>query len=174
MLQTGTMDEGDEMLMLDLIVRCSDRLPMAFKFWLAELARDHLRLGVYFGAVAIMLQVPGAGAYRCVGEDQGLDDASWQLVGRSSRQTLLDVLAHCLDGLGALDLIKQVPGGEGHTPGELSEEWKALVHKSMRIENGLLNVIAGCLDELVVKPGMAEIEQAAERPWWQRWRLRPE
>ena len=176
MLQTGMIHEGDEMLMLDLTVRGSDRLPMVFQFWLAEVARDHLRLAVYFRAVGIMLQVPGAAAYRCVCEDDGLDDESWELARCSSRKTLVDVLAHCLDGLGAGDLIKQVPGGEDYPWGEreLPDEWKALVEKSLRIENGLLNLIAGCLDELVVKPGMAEIDQGGQRPWWQRWRLRPE
>ncbi len=44
MLQAGTMDEGDKVLMLDLTVRCSNRQPMVFKFWMAELAGDYLRL----------------------------------------------------------------------------------------------------------------------------------
>lgn len=43
MLKAGTMEEGDKVLMLDLTVRCSAWLPMVFKFWMAELARDPLR-----------------------------------------------------------------------------------------------------------------------------------
>ena len=34
------------------------------------------------------------------------------------------------------------------------------------MENGLLFVVAVCLDRLIVDPGMAEIVQIPEQPWW--------
>ena len=34
------------------------------------------------------------------------------------------------------------------------------------MENGLLCVVAVCLDRLIVDPGMAEIVQIPEQPWW--------
>ena len=35
-------------------------------------------------------------------------------------------------------------------------EWKAFLDRFAKIEHGLLNVIAECLDHLIVRPGMAE------------------
>ncbi len=69
MLQRGTIEDGDKLLSLDTDVRGSDRLPMVFQMWTAELARDVLRLGVYFSALGVMLQVPGAAEYEWVCDD---------------------------------------------------------------------------------------------------------
>ena len=58
----------------DLNVRGTYPLARALDFWMAELARDHLRLGLCFRALAIMLQVPGAAGYEWLGDDSLIDN----------------------------------------------------------------------------------------------------
>ena len=72
--------DGDELHLLTMLVRDSSRLPLVFEWWMAELARDHLRLGVYFRAAALMLQIPGAAGFDRVDRE---DDEIWRQVGES-------------------------------------------------------------------------------------------
>lgn len=149
----------------------SEPLPMIFSLWMAEVARDHLRLGVYFRAVGIMLQIPGAAKYQFVVDD----GEAWDLIRKTDRNALFNVLAECLDRLGAKELIEQVPGAGDELAGDdpprrLSRRWKKFLDRRARVRHGLLNVVAECLDALVVRPGIAEIEAAGEQPWWHRWR----
>jgi hypothetical protein len=169
-LKDGQFKDGDKLVAVTLDVAGSYRLPMVFQYWMAEVARDHLRLGVYFGAMAIMLQIPGAAGYEWVADDD-LGDAAYTLTRASDRNTLLNVLAVCLERLRAKELIEQVPAGDYYEE-ELPRKWKSLLNKLGKMENGLLTVVAQCLDALVVEPGLAEIEKAAEQPWWHRWRVR--
>ena len=64
--------------------------------------------------------------------------------------------------------MSQVPAPDYYAR-ELSEEWKQWLDKEGKTKNGLLNVVAECLDVLVIEPGMAEIKEVTERPWWQHW-----
>ena len=130
----------------------------------AEVARDYLRLGVFFRAVGIMLQVPGAARYAWVDDD----NETWDLIKETDDNALINVLAECFDRLGGKQLIEQVPGGD-YNEEELPEEWTDLLNKQAGVKNGLLNVVAECLDALVVRPGMVEINAAVEQPWWLRW-----
>lgn len=174
MLQRGTIKDGDKLLSLCTDVRGSDRLPMVFQMWMAELARDLLRLGVYFHAAGIMLQMPGAGEYEWVA-DHDLDDRTHEHVSESGEDELLDVLAECLKRLGApAELLRQVPGGADRERQDVSEEWKQFLDERGVVKNGLLNVVGECLDELVVRPGMDEIDEQPAPRWWDRWRPRPE
>ncbi len=83
-------------------VRSSKNLPVALQFWMANMTRDLLQLGVFFRAAAIMLQVPGAARYQDVTyddqdpdrADEDEDPASW--VGEADRGTTFSVLAECL------------------------------------------------------------------------------
>ena len=68
MLHPNTLD-SDEENDYWVSVRRTEDLPGMFQFWLAYVARDLLRLGVFFRAAAIMAQLPGAGAYRPLGYD---------------------------------------------------------------------------------------------------------
>ena len=159
--------DGDELHLLTMLVRNSSRLPQVFEWWMAELARDHLRLGVYFRAVAIMLQIPGAAGFDRVDSE---DDEIWRQVGESDPSEMLNVLADALERLDAGDVLQQVPGGETLTREPPCPAWKVLLDRWEAVENGLLNIVAACLDELVVKPGLTEIEEADEPHWWQRCR----
>ena len=156
--------DGEKLFPLHLLVRGSEPLPMVFQLWMAEVARDHLRLGVYFRAVGIMLQVPGAPEYAWVDDDS----ETWDLIKETDENALLNVLAECFARLGVKQLIEQVPGPD-YDEEELPEEWTDLLNKLAGVKNGLLNVVAECLDALVVGPGMAEINGAVEQPWWLRW-----
>ncbi len=156
-------------------LRNSDDLPVALQFWAAYVAHDLLQLGVLFRAAALMLQVPGSGQYEVQlydDNDEELPDADedprcW--VGEVERDVVLTVLAECLRRLGAADLMEQVPGAADYKREELSDEWKKYLGRQAATEHGLLNVVAECLDELIVRPGMAEIEAEPRPSWWQKW-----
>jgi len=160
--------DGDELYLVTVLLRNSSRLPLVFEWWMAELARDHLRLGVYFRAVAIMLQLPGAAGFERVDSE---DDEIRRQVGGSDAEELLNVLAEALARLDVADVLRQVPGGTTLTPEPPGHAWKVLLEKWEGLENGLLNIIAACLDELIIKPGLVEIDEADELRWWQRWHV---
>ena len=156
-------------------VRSSENLPVAIQFWTAYVARDLLQLGVFFRALAIMLQVPGAARYKemlyddldpDLGDDEE-DPARW--VGGADRDTVFSVLGECLRRLEVEGLIDQVPGAADYEREELSGEWKEYLDRQGATELGLLNVVGECLDELIVRPGMAEIDDEPRPTWWQQW-----
>ena len=162
--------DGDKRFELVTDVSGSEPLTMAFQFWMAEVARDMLRLGVYFRAVAIMLQIPGAAEYQWVEDEGENENETPNLIAGSGQNTLRNVLAECLERLGAKPLMEQVAGAD-YEAEELSDEWRAVLDKREKVKNGLLTVVAECLDKLVVRPGMEEIGQADEPHWWQRFRV---
>ncbi|MBW8017602.1 MAG: hypothetical protein FVQ82_15595 [Planctomycetes bacterium] len=161
-------------------VRETEDLPSVLQFWMAHAARDLLRLGVFFRAAALMCQIPGGSRYRYIAHDDHDDDLPdddedprhW--IGRADRDTAFSVLADCLRRLGAAGVMKEVPGGEDYEQVELSPEWKEYLDRRAERKCGLLNVIAECLDELVVGPEMAEIDVEPYPTWWQRWWSRME
>ena len=146
-------------------MRYADRLPELFQFWAAEMARDQLRLGVYFSAVGLMLQLPGAHEYQYLNDDGELRQA---LVDYDC-DNLYSVLAECFKRLGVEDVTRRVPGEENYEICDLKDKMKELLNEWTRRKHGLLNVVAECLDLLVVHPGLVEIAEDGERRWWQRW-----
>ena len=157
----------------------SERLPMVFQFWMAELSRELLRLGVYFRAVGIMLQIPGGADYEWVADEQVEGDeydenktGLWDLIDGSSRDTVFNVLAECLHRLRSPDVMAWLPEAE-FVSEELSPEWKELLDKREPVQNGLLSVVGECLDALLIRPGRKAIEQGGKLPWWEEWRARP-
>ena len=161
-------------------VRDTEDLPTVLQFWMAHAARDLLRLGVYFRAAALMCQIPGGARYRHVPHDDVDDDLPdhdedpWRWVRGADPGTVFNVLAECLRRRGAAGVMKQVPGGQEYERIELSAEWKDYLDRRAKTKHGLLNVIAECLDELIVRPGMAEIDAEPQPTWWQRWWARME
>ncbi len=152
-------------------VRAGNNLPIELQFWMASVARDLLQLGVFFRAAAIMCQVPGGARCQFVldGEEEENWTADW-VVG-AERNTLLDVLAECLRRLGAKSkpLMRQVLGREMHWEKGLPAKWKEFLDQRAKIEDGLLNVVAECLDELIVRPGVVEIDAVPRPTWWQKF-----
>ena len=175
MLQSPTFETDGELECFFPDVRTTNDLPGALQFWMASVARDLLQLGVFFRAAAIMLQMPGAGRYKVVhyddlNEDLGDDEEDprcW--VGGADRVTVFNVLAECLRRLEAEDLMEQVPGAADHKRGELPDEWTEYLDEQAKTEHGLLNVVAECLDDLIVTPGMVEIDAKPQATWWQQW-----
>ena len=156
-------------------VRSSPDLPVALQFWMAYMARDLLRLGVFFRASAIMCQVPGAGRYRLAHYDDNDDQLPdedqnpQRWVRGADRDVVFNVLADCLRRLGAAKVLKQVPGAKEYEREKLSAEWKKYLRRQAATKHGLLNVVAECLDELIVRPGMEEIDVEPRPSWWQEW-----
>lgn len=154
---------------MDMDVRGSGAIPKMFQMWMAELSRDMLRLGVYFRALGIMLQIPGAPDYEWFSDADGEDQFETDMLfGSSNENTLSTVLAKSLERLGAGHLMEQMPDAD-YDAVELSDEWEAMLDRRERNKNGLLSLVADCLDLLIVEPGMAEIERAGEVSWWHRF-----
>ena len=167
--------DGEESYDLGFGLGLTTPIHKVFRFWAAELARDMLRLGVYFHAVGIFLQIPGAAEFEWVEdehfeEEQGLDRGKMIAWGR--RKTLLTVLAECLERLDAESLMEQLP--ELRVRDALSEEWMTLIERRAKIENGLLSLVAECLDAVMVRPGMHEVAKADLPHWWNRFRVKLE
>ena len=174
MLQRGTIKEGGRLILLSPQVRSSELLPQVFEMWMAELARDLHRLGVYFRAVGIMLQIPNIRDYEWT-EDQEFENQAGDRVAETDAEALLDVLAECLQRLGApAELLLQAPGGAEHRRRDVSEEWKQYLDVREKVQHGLQNIVSEILDELIVRPGMAEIDEKSLPHWWDRWRPEPE
>ena len=165
--------DGNDTLNLTTDLFRSGRLGEVFQFWMAELARDLLRLGVYFRAAGLMLQIPGGADYQWPGQERHKDPGD-EFTRDDQSEIVLDVLATCLERLDASHLLEQVPGGAEYQPSELCGEQAVYVERMAHEENGLLSVVARCLDELVVRPGMAEVDAMTTAPWWLRWRAERE
>ncbi len=156
-------------------VRSTENLPVTLQFWMGYVARDLLQLGVFFRAAAVMAQVPGADRYRFMLFDDLDDDVPNQdedptrWVRDADADTVFNVLAECLRRLEAEHLIEQVPGAPDYERQELSAEWIEYLDRHAKFEQGLLNVVAQCLDDLIVTPGMAEIDDKPQATWWQKW-----
>jgi hypothetical protein len=107
-------------------------------------------LAAYFRAVGILLQIPGAAEYRRI-EDES-DEELWNLIWNPDPTSTLNVLAATLQRLDAEQLLGQLPGGDGFKPRPLPVE--ARVRLAERDRMGLLNVVADCLDRLLIVPNI--------------------
>ncbi len=157
--------DGDEVVGLTMSVYSSRRLPMVFQYWMAEVSRDILRLGVFFRSAGVMLQVPGAAAL-----DWDSDDEAEMLMVHSERGMLCNALAEALERLGVKHLMDQLDELECVEDDELTDEWRDLLKLRQGQKHGLTNLIALLLDHLVLYPGMKEIDTAAEPHWWHCWK----
>lgn len=155
---------GDGWWRFDVCANGNFPLARAFDFWMAELAHDHLCLGVCFRALAIMLQIPGADDYAWV----GAEEKATALLQTCDQDTQLNILAHTLKRLGVGHLMKQVPAPD-HVPRRLPKTWRKLIDERVEVKDGLLSLVADCLDVLVVRPGLADIDKPDARSWWRRW-----
>ena len=101
MLEDRNAWDGEELVAFFPRVRACGTATGAFQFWMAETARDHLRLGVFFRALAVMLQVPGAAEYDYAEAQDDFEHKLWE----TDREEMLDVLAECLKQLGRAALF---------------------------------------------------------------------
>jgi hypothetical protein len=130
------------------VVRWTDHLPQVFR--LRQLDEIHRWLAGYFQVVAIMLQIPGAADYRCVEYES--DAHLHSLIWNPDPHSTLNVLASALDRLGVSHLLPQIPGGAADDASALPV--KAQLCLAERDRNGLLSVVADCLDRLLVAPNI--------------------
>ena len=148
-------------------IRAAEDLPEAIEFWMAYVARDTLRLGVFFRALAIMLQVPGGARFEYVLAEDDENNIRIQIEDEKP-EVLVPILAECLDRLKAPPgLLKQAIGGKRYRKRLLSAKWKAFIDRQSEVEHGLVNIVAECLEALVVRPGLAEIDDWPDPTWWQ-------
>ncbi|MGD8454052.1 MAG: hypothetical protein PVJ57_19740 [Phycisphaerae bacterium] len=148
MLQPIITHEDDRTAYIGDQVRFTDRLTDVFRCRMQQLEDIHRWLAGYFQAVGILLQIPGAADYHH--QDYASDDDLWDLIWNPDPDSTLNVLAATLERLDADELLAQVPGGDGFKRRPLPVE--ARVHLAERDRLGLLNVVADCLDRLLVAP----------------------
>ncbi len=142
--------DGDDVTRIFKQVRYTDGLPGVFRLRMEQLGKIQRWLAGYFTAVGILLQIPGGAEY-CYIKDES-DDDLWHLIWNPDSTSTLNVLAAALQRLDADELLGQVPGGEGFKPRTLPVE--ARVRLAERDRVGLLNVVADCLDRLLVVPNI--------------------
>lgn len=138
--------EGGETVSVTTRVRFSGCLPSVFRLHREESERDRRRMAAYFRAVAIMLQVPGGEVYAFRETGDRMD----AVIERSDAATVRALLRACLGRLGAEGLMAQVPGGRPAQRRRLPARLTRMLQRRGR--DDLLNVVAECLDELIVRP----------------------
>jgi hypothetical protein len=162
-----TQNEAEGMMNVGGSVRRTAPLARVLDLWRVQSFQEHACNNVYFQALTIMLQLPDSARYEYVKAPDALED----LTG-FERGTVLDLLAATLDRLDAPELFEQVRGREPQRrralPDRLAEQL------ADRDRNGLLNVVAECLDELIVRPGIDAIEAITSASAWPPWPAPPE
>lgn len=144
-------------------------MPDAFRGRCRQLEEIQRWLGAYFQVVGIMLQIPGGAEYEWLPEDA--DDAE-ELVWRADRDMLYSILASALRHLDAEAVMDQVPGSDEYRPRRVPVEFRLALAE--RDDNGVLNLIALCLDRLMVLQDLPQEERClhdlpAPRPrLWRR------
>jgi hypothetical protein len=150
------------------LLRYTDDLPTVFRRQMEHLETVHRWLAGYLHAVAVLLQIPGGAAYHYA--DNEVDDELWGLIWSRDPGLTFGVLAAALKQLDAPHVLGQVTGGGDYPRGGLSR--RVRVHLAKRDRNGLLNVVAECLDRLLVVPeleeeaALYEIDPRPRRRWW--------
>ena len=153
-------------------VRFIENIPYMFQAWMAHLAREQLRLGVFFRAAAIMAQVPGASTYEAItynNHDDDVPDYEYCPLDRLINvepDIIYSILAECLERLKVGHLIDEVPTTASRYR-QLPVEWIQYLNAQEDYEHAYQNVIAECLNMLIVKPGMTELNDQAQSTWWQ-------
>lgn len=155
-------------------IRFIEDIPATLQAWMAHLAREMLRLGVFFQAATIMAQVPGAHDYQYIlydNDDDDVPDCEYNPLDRLSGadpDLIYTILVECLKRLKAEHLIETLPI-TGHRCIRLSAEWVTFLDAQERHWHAYENVVAECLNMLIVKPGMDEINKQGETTWWQQY-----
>ena len=75
---------------------------------------------------------------------------------------LFSILAEALERLDASSLIDQVRGADAYHPRKLPVELRLMLAE--RDRNGVMNIVAECLDRLMVIPELGEEERSLYEP----------
>jgi hypothetical protein len=173
MLEAPVIGAKDEDHVTYNLVTAAEDVPAAFLFWMSDQASRMLHIGAFFYAISIMAQIPGGAQHRFIFCDKynptvpGDDDDPMRWVGEHKPQAAFGVLEECLYRLGVPHLIKQIPGAKKCRPRRLSQEYRDWLDRFTRVKDGLLNVVAECLDTLIVLPAEQEARALPQR--WHDW-----
>ncbi len=133
------------------LVHAAGSLPDVFRGRSKQLEEIHQWLGGYLQGVAVMLQLPGGASYEWLPDDA--DDAE-EFIWTTDRDMLFCLLAHALEHLDAKAVMEQVPGGDSYKPRRVPTKFQLKLVQ--RDGNGVLNLVAICLDRLMVIPELPE------------------
>ena len=148
MLKSIQWREGGEILQINSLVQHTDRPVRAFRARMEQLQAVHRWLAGYLHALSILVQIPGAADYRW--REAPDDDEALERVALADRDELLAILAAALGRLDVTELMRQVPGGDRCVVCRPGPELRiALAGLDRR---GLIQVVAECLDRLLVIP----------------------
>ena len=151
MVMEWSTREGDWLIPVVVRLRFSGHLPLAVRLHREEMERDLQRTRAFFRALTIMLQVPGGSRYIY----QETPDRMDAVIAESDAGTVRAIVKACLDRLGCRELIQCVPDCRAGNGCELPVTLAVMVQRRERV--GLLNVLAECLDELLVRPVWREL-----------------
>jgi hypothetical protein len=155
-----TCTEADAVSEFGHSVRRTAPLPRALHLWLAITLDEQAHLSAYFHALALFLRVLGTGTYDWVADDEDADSLA-KLVTSAPPARVHALLAAALKRLDAETLLAQVPAWEKIRYRKLPPDWQALLERYAQLPHGLLNVVAECLDELIVRRKLKTIDDAA-------------
>ena len=149
LLRPYCLEEDDGFCWAGRRLRECDRLPRVFTARMRQLETIHHWFADFFQAIAIMLQIPGGADFEDNKNEIG--ETALELIAKADRHLLLSILAECFERLDAPDgLIHQVPGGRHYKRRRLPTDFR--VRLAGQDANGLLNVVAECLDVLMINP----------------------
>ena len=173
MLRTLDWRERGKRIQVGERVRYCDRLPGVFAARMRQLETIHHWLADFFQAVVVMLQIPGGVDFEYDEEESEISQAAWDLISKADRGLLLSILAECFERLDAPEnLIHQVPGGRDYKRRDLPMDFRLTLAEQEA--NSLLNIVAECLDLLLVIPHLdAELQRryaVFDQPPSSRWR----
>ena len=161
MRMTDRWEEGHGIDLVGPPMHTIRSMPDAFRGRCKQLQEIQQWLGAYFQAVAIMLQLPGGVSYEWLHEDA--DDAE-EFIWAADRDMLFSILAYAVEHLDAKAVLDQVQGGDSYKPREVPVDFQ--LNLVQRDGNGVLNLVAICLDRLMVIPELPaeerELHAAAE------------
>ena len=155
-------------------VRLMPDISTVLQTWTAHLARELLRLGVFFDAAGIMARVPGPERYKPIAYDDDSDmvpDVEYDPAERLAdvdHDTVYTILAECLKRVGAEYLLEDIFVTAKRLD-RLPDEWKTFLDAQDDYNHAYQNVIAECLNVLLIVPGMAEIDAQTQTTWWQAY-----
>jgi hypothetical protein len=149
------------------LVRYTDDLPNALRRRMEQMERIQRGLIGYCHAVSILLQIPAAADYRPVRHERtDFYDYIW----RRDSGWPITVLK---EALAALDAVHLLPlAFRGASSCRLPQRDSGRIAGLSR--NSLLNVVAECLDRLIVVPlweaeaDLTDVDGRPDVPWWER------
>ncbi len=146
-------------------VRYSGGLPFVFAECMKQHEEQFRAQAAYLHAVAVMIQIPGGAEFESTTPDREADEENdpvpeehWDFIREADRDTKLSILAECFERLEADEaLIEQLTGAKKYKPVELPCDFRITLAE--QDQNGLLNIVADCLDRLIVIPNMTAYDK---------------